>query len=34
MRSPKVEEWDIRAVETGDILKPVQLLRCVEINYL
>ncbi len=21
MRSPKVEEWDIRAVETGDILK-------------
>ncbi len=22
MRSPKVEEWDIRAVETGDILKP------------
>ncbi len=21
MRSPKAEEWDIRAVETGDILK-------------
>ncbi len=34
MRSPKAEEWDIRAVETGYILKLFQLLRFVEINYL